>query len=108
LASPPPSGCNLDAAALSEREDEFRELFARALRRVKRHDARSARLILDIACEADARDLLAREHGCYAFFDFAVAGIDQALVVEVRVPAGSEAALDFLLALATSAPVRSL
>jgi hypothetical protein len=107
LASPPPSGCNLDAAALSEREDEFRELFARALRRVERHDARSARLILDIACEADARDLLAREQGCCAFFDFTVAVIDQALVVEVRVPADSEAALDFLLALATSPPVRS-
>jgi hypothetical protein len=108
IPSVPPllSGCTLDAA-LSERGDEFRELFARTLRRVERHDARSARLILDVACEANTRDLLAREQGCCAFFDFTVAVIDEALVVEVRVPADSEAALDFLLALATTSPVRS-
>ena len=105
--SPPPSGCTLDAAALSEREDEFRELFARALRRVEWHDPRSARLILDVACEADARDLFAREQRCCAFFDFTVAVVEEALVVDVHVPSGSEAALAFLLALAPLPPVRS-
>jgi hypothetical protein len=99
----PPSDCTLDAAALYEREDEFRELFARALQRVERHDARSARLALDAACEVEARDLFARERGCCAFFDFTVAVVDEALVVDVRVPSESEAALAFLLALRGSA-----
>jgi Cd2+/Zn2+-exporting ATPase len=101
-----PSGCTLDAAALSEREHEFRELFARALRRVERHDARSARLVLDAACEAEARDLFAREQECCSFFDFTLAVVDEALVVDVQVPSESEA-LAFLLALAPLPPVRS-
>jgi Cd2+/Zn2+-exporting ATPase len=94
----PPVGCTLDAAALSAREAEFRELFARTLRRVERPDARSARLILDGACEAEARGLFACEQGCCAFFDFAMAVVDDVLVVDVRVPSESEAALSFLLA----------
>ena len=98
--SPRPSGCTLDAAALSEREDEFRELFARTLQRVHRHDARSARLVLDVTCEAEARDLFAREHGCCEFFAITVTVVDEALIVDVRVPSESEAALSFLLSLA--------
>lgn len=63
-------------------------------------DPRSARLILDVACEADARDLFAREQRCCAFFDFTVAVVEEALVLDVHVPTGSETALAFLLALA--------
>jgi len=108
-AIPPvaPFGCTLDAAAFSEREDEFRELFARALRRIERHDARSARLVLDAACETGARDLFAREQGCCSFFDSTLTVVDEALVVDVHVPSESEAALAFLLALAPLPPVRS-
>jgi Cd2+/Zn2+-exporting ATPase len=103
----PPSGCTLDAAALIEREDEFRKLFVRALQSVERPDARSARLVLDIACEAQARDLFAREQECCSLFEFTVAVIGEALVVDVRVPTDSEAALSFLLALVPPSLARS-
>jgi hypothetical protein len=101
---PPPIACTLDAAALGNREEEFRALFARALRRLERRDAHWARLVLDAADETAARDLFAREQRCCAFFDFAITSADGAIVVDARVPEGADQALDFLLALATTAP----
>lgn len=95
-----PSSCTLDARAFLLREAEFRRLFAGALRRGERLDALSARLLLDPACEAEMRDLLARERQCCSFFDFELADVDETLALTVRVPAGSEDALAFLLGLA--------
>jgi hypothetical protein len=97
---PPPIACTLGAAVLGNREDEFRALFARALRRLERRDAHGARLVLDADVETQARDLFAREKQCCAFFDFAMTSADGALVVDARVPEGADQALDFLLALA--------
>jgi Cd2+/Zn2+-exporting ATPase len=94
------SGCTLDAASFIEREAEFRALFLRALQSIERHDARSARLQLDAAHEAEARDLIEREQQCCEFFDFAIDAAGGELVIDVRVPAGSEAALSSLLGLA--------
>jgi hypothetical protein len=102
LDASPPITCSLNAAALGNREDEFRTLFVRALRSIDRRDARWARLVLDVALAAEARDLFAREQRCCAFFDFTIEVIDKALVVDVRVPEDAESALGFLLALAPS------
>jgi Cd2+/Zn2+-exporting ATPase len=95
-----PSNCTLDAAALGEREGEFRQLFGRALRGVERPDPRSARILLAPAVESEARDLFSREEHCCTFFTFDVNAVGGMLVVDARVPAGSEASLDFLLSLA--------
>ena len=95
-----PSSCALDAPAFRLRQAEFRSLFTRSLRQSEAIDAVSARLLLDPACEADLRDLLARERQCCSFFDFGLAEADGSLVLMVRVPADSEDALAFLLALA--------
>jgi hypothetical protein len=96
----PPIACTLEAAALRARENEFRRLFGRALNRIERPDSRSARLVLEAACEAETRDLFAREQRCCAFFEFHIALVDAWLVVDVRVPADAEPALGFLLGLA--------
>jgi hypothetical protein len=96
----PPIVCTLDASARGDREGEFRALFADALKRVERPDPRAARLVLDAAREADVRDLFAREQRCCAFFEFAIARVDHAVVVDVGVPEDAEQALDSLLALA--------
>jgi hypothetical protein len=95
--------CTLDARAFRIREDEFRALFARALRAVEPITARAARIVLDGACEAELRDALAREQRCCSFFEFDVAAAGEAIAVTVRVPAGSEAALAFLLGLTAPA-----
>jgi hypothetical protein len=97
--------CTLDAAAFRVREDEFRALFARALRALEPTDARAARIVLDGSCVAELRDVLAREQRCCSFFEFDVAARGDAIVVTARVPAGSEAALAFLLGLAAPAAV---
>jgi hypothetical protein len=97
--SQPPT-CTLDDPAFRMREDEFRDLFARALRRIEPIHGRAARLFVNSAHEAELRDLLARETRCCTFFDFQVTAAAEAVTVAVRVPAGSEAALTFLLDIA--------
>ena len=97
--------CTLDAGAFRMREHEFRRLFARALRGAEQIDDRRARLLLDRASEADVRDVLARDARCCSFFDFEIAVAADGVSVLVRVPEGSEAALEFLLGL-TSATTR--
>jgi hypothetical protein len=99
-SSQPPVACTLDASALGEREQEFRLLFAAALRRVTRSGACAARIVLDRRFEREARDLLAREARCCAFFAFDFAADGDALVVDASVPADAALALDFLLGLA--------
>jgi hypothetical protein len=95
-------GCTLDAGAFEIREHEFRQLFARGLRGAEQIDDRRARLLLDRASEADVRDVLAREARCCSFFDFEIAAAAHGVSVLVRVPEGSEAALEFLLGLASA------
>jgi hypothetical protein len=100
-----PDSCTLDAPAFRIREDEFRGLFARSLRAVEPIDVRAARFLLDAACEAELRDLLAREQRCCSFFAFDLEAVrDGVIALTVRVPAGSEAALAFLLGLTRAAP----
>jgi hypothetical protein len=99
-----PAGCTLDAPAFRLREDEFRGLFARALRAVEPIDARAARILLAGACDAELRGVLAREQHCCSFFEFDVDAAGDAVVLTARVPAGSEAALAFLLGLTAAAP----
>jgi hypothetical protein len=99
-----PASCTLDAPAFRIRADEFRGLFARSLRAVEAIDARAARVLLDLACEAELRDLLAREQRCCSFFEFELDAAGDVVVLTVRVPAGSEPALAFLLGLAAPAP----
>jgi hypothetical protein len=91
--------CTLDGPAFRLREDEFRGLFARALRVAEPIDERCARLVLDRSAEAEVRDVLTREQSCCSFFGFAVEAAGDSLSVTVRVPEGSEAALAFLLGL---------
>jgi hypothetical protein len=100
-----PASCTLDAPAFRIRADEFRGLFARSLRAVEAIDARAARVLLDLACEAELRDLLAREQRCCSFFEFDIEVAGDAIALTVCVPAGSEAALAFLLRLTEAAPV---
>ena len=95
--------CTLDAAAFRIREGEFRALFARALRTVEATDARTARILLDGACEAELRDLLAREQRCCSFFEFDLDAAGDDVALTIRVPADSEAGLAFLLGLTSPA-----
>jgi hypothetical protein len=97
--------CTLDAPALGIRAGEFRAVFARALRAVEAVDARTARIVLDGACEAELRELLARERRCCSFFEFDLAAGGDDVALSVRVPAGSEAGLAFLLGLTSAAGV---
>jgi hypothetical protein len=97
--------CALDTPAFRVREDEFRGLFARTLRALEPMDARAARIVLDGSCEAELRELLAREQRCCSFFEFDVEARGDAIVVTARVPAGSEVALAFLLGRAAPATV---
>jgi hypothetical protein len=92
-------GCTLDAAAFRIREHEFGQLFARALLGAEQIDDRRARLLFDPASEADVRDVVAREARCCSFFAFEIDAAADGVSVLVRVPEGSEAALEFLLGL---------
>jgi hypothetical protein len=92
--------CTLDASARGNRENDFRALFVEVLERVERRGACAARLVLGATREADVGDLFAREQRCCAFFEFAIARVDQNVVVDVGVPEDAEQALDSLLALA--------
>ena len=96
----PPIACILDAEAFGERENAFRALFARSLLHIERLDALSARIVFDATYKSETRDLFAREQCCCAFFDFTVALVDRTVVVDVRVPADADVALDYLLSLA--------
>lgn len=91
--------CTLAGPAFRIREEEFRRLFARSLEKVGELDARTAHLLLDAQCEAELRELLARETECCSFFEFEVEPTRDGVRLTVRVPAGSEAALTFLLGL---------
>jgi hypothetical protein len=93
--------CSLPPGEYAQRLREFRRLFARSLRDVRRAPTR-LHLALDAgtASEADVRDLLRREQECCPFFTFAVESTAGTVVVEAAVPDGAEACLDDLERLA--------
>ncbi|MBA3310648.1 MAG: hypothetical protein H0U28_11455 [Nocardioidaceae bacterium] len=65
-----PSACTLPTAERPLRVAEFDELFASALRDLRRVAPTRLELEIDAAAEARARDLAARESDCCSFFTF--------------------------------------
>lgn len=96
--------CTLPTAERPVRQAEFEELFADHL-----IDTTWAgdRLRLSLSGGADLReqvaDLTARESACCSFFDFALSGPADTVVLEVGVPAERRGILDALAALAQGA-----
>jgi hypothetical protein len=105
MREPIPIACTLSPDAMANRLDEFRRLFAEHLRSVDRRTPARLRLILagSDGVEATTRDLLAREQQCCAFYTFAVTTTAGHVVVDARVPAGAEPALDELVEMAREA-----
>lgn len=91
-----PEACTLPTAQRPLRVAEFDELFATALRSQRRLSPTELRWELAAGTETVVRELAAREADCCSFFTFEVAAADDAVVVDVRVPAGHEEVLDGL------------
>ena len=105
-----PPDCTLPSAEQPLRVAELDGLFAAALRGQTRPGPAHLRLILDGAAEAEAtaRDLIARESACCAFFTFALTRTsDGRLQLDVRVPEGRGDVLDALAARAAAAGSRA-
>ncbi|WP_436533052.1 hypothetical protein [Actinoplanes sp. HUAS TT8] len=98
-----PEACTLPTVDRPLRLAEFDDLFATAVRGQQRLSATTLRWDLDLAAEATARDLTARESSCCSFFSFVFHPADGTLRLEVEVPAAHVAVLD---ALAERAAVR--
>lgn len=96
-----PAACTLPTAQRPLRVAEFDELFATALRSQRRLSPTELRWELAAGTEAVVRDLVARESDCCSFFTFDVSATDDAVVLDVRVPAGHEEVLDGLTDRAT-------
>jgi hypothetical protein len=96
--------CTLPTAERPLRVAEFTALFA-ALTGVDRRapDALRLRLADRPGLAAEAADLTARETGCCSFFDFAITGADDELLLDVHVPDAHVDVLDGLELLARSA-----
>jgi hypothetical protein len=98
-----PPECTLPVVRQPERVAEFDALFTTAVRAVARPERTVLHLVLDAACEADARDLAARESGCCSFFTFAFTGHYDGLLLEITVPTAQVAVLDALAERAAAA-----
>lgn len=98
-----PSVCTLPAKARPGRVAEFDALFTGALRAVRRPDRHRLQLVLDLAHEATARDLAARERDCCPFFTFAFARHGGRLHLQITVPELQVEVLDALAARTTTA-----
>lgn len=96
--------CTLPTAERPFRVAEFDALFAERLVRVERMGPTRARIELLSGNEtiALAQDLTERETSCCSFFNFAVAGTDDATTIEVAVPASRADVLDALVTRAES------
>jgi hypothetical protein len=103
-----PIACTLTPNEAGARLDEFFELFANHLRDLTRPTPGQLQFVFDHAetIEDATRDLLAREHKCCAFFDFAIERQSTALIVRAEVPQGAEASLDELASIARQAAPR--
>jgi len=96
--------CTLPTAERPLRAAEFDALFSERLVRVERLSPTNARIELLGGDEtiALAQDLTERETSCCSFFNFAVAGTDDATTIEVAVPASRADVLDALVTRAES------
>ncbi len=100
----PPIACSLAPGLLEARIDEFRALFASALRGIERQPRQlSVALDAHIASEVAIRDLLRREQECCPFFIFDVQVTDGRIHLAIGVPDGAEHAIDEFEQLARSA-----
>lgn len=95
--------CTLPSAEQPLRVAEFDALFGSALRRVERQAPDRLRLELDAGAGSRARDLVARETSCCAFFDFRLTAAGDTLLLDVRVPTARTDVLDGLARRATAA-----
>jgi len=97
--------CTLPAAERPLRVAEFDDLFAAALRDVRRLDPERLRLTLRgvPGLEATARDLAARESECCSFFTFTIRRHGENVVMDVQVPSSQVGVLDGLAARAAAA-----
>lgn len=93
-----PDACTLPTEDRPLRLAEFHDLFARERPALDRLSPCSLRLTFGPAAEAAVRDLTAREAECCTFFDFTLSAGDDALAVDIAVPAGHEPVLDGLTA----------
>ncbi|WBB93762.1 hypothetical protein [Verrucosispora sp. WMMC514] len=94
-----PDACTLPTADRPLRLAEFDRFFGAAVRTAERVSAQHLRLRLDSAAQVEqtARDLTARESSCCSFFVFDLLRPDpDALILDVRVPAGHVDVLDAL------------
>jgi hypothetical protein len=93
-----PDACTLPTAERPLRLAEFDELFASAVRSVRRIEPTRLRLELDGAAETEhtARDLTARETLCCAFFTFQFTRDGERLWLDAHVPAAYTPVLDGL------------
>jgi hypothetical protein len=94
--------CTLPTAERPLRLAEFDDLFATALRGQQRLSPTTLRWRLAPMVAAAVRDLTARETACCSFFSFAVTADDEAVGVDVTVPAAHVDVLDVLAARATA------
>jgi hypothetical protein len=89
--------CTLPTADRPLRLAEFDALFAEAVRRVSRHDARVRMHLTGSADLRDrVRDLAERETACCSFFTFIIDGTSDDLVLEISVPPERQDVLDAL------------
>lgn len=90
-----PDACSLPTADQPFRVAEFDDLFATAVRDVRRDGPTTLRLTLDRTAEARARDLTARESTCCSFFGFSYgAAAGRSVPLTVTVPATHADVLD--------------
>ncbi|MEW9553642.1 hypothetical protein [Nonomuraea sp. NPDC050783] len=100
-----PPACTLPTAERPPRVAEFDELFAGAVRAVRRPGRERLRLELAFSPgnAARAAELTARESGCCSFFTFTLTVADGGLALEVAVPPEHAGVLDALQARAGAA-----
>jgi hypothetical protein len=96
--------CSLTPGHYAQRVREFRDLFATALRHVRREPTRLYLTFNPGAVrEHDVRDLPRREQECCPFFSFSVDAAATMIRVDVAVPNGAEECLDDFERMATGA-----
>ncbi|HYJ69868.1 MAG TPA: hypothetical protein VEX15_19620 [Nocardioidaceae bacterium] len=100
-----PDACTLPTAEQPLRVAEFGELFASAVRDVRRVDPTTLHLRLDRAAHATAQELTERESDCCSFFTFDfLPADDRTVTLTVTVPTAYTAVLDAVADQAAAAP----
>lgn len=100
----PAEACTLPSGQQPLRLAEFGRLFATSLQHVQRLSPTRLRLDLPASAEDTARDLMARETDCCAFFTFTLTPTEAGTVqMDIGVPAGHRDVLDGLANQASTA-----